>query len=252
MRRPLIAGNWKMHGTIREAVALVEEIRRLLQPPPDDVEVAVCPPFTALAAVRDALAGSGIKLGAQNVHEAPQGAYTGEISLPMLQELGCEYVILGHSERRQYFGETDAGVNRKAKAALEAGVGVIVCVGETLEERRDGRTESVVTRQVRESLAGVPVDDPERLVVAYEPVWAIGTGENASGAQANETIAVIRRELSDMFGRDLAASIRILYGGSVKPENIGEFMAEEEIDGALVGGASLKAASFVGIVKGGS
>lgn len=250
MRRRFIAGNWKMNKTASEAAQLAREILERLQPVGDGVEVAVFPPFTALHAVGQVLQGTGIKWGAQNVHAEPSGAFTGEVSVPMLVDLGCDYVILGHSERRQYFGETDAEVNRKAKAALAGGLGVIICVGETWEERDSGRTEEVVTTQVRESLAGLESDDPEKIVIAYEPVWAIGTGKTATGEEANRVIGIIRKTIADVLGEAQAAATRIQYGGSVKPDNIREFLEQPEIDGALVGGASLTADSFYDLVKG--
>lgn len=250
MRRPFIAGNWKMNKSASEAVKLVEEIQERLHPVGGEVEVAVFPPFTAIQAVSQVLDGTEIKWGAQNVHAEPSGAFTGEVSVPMLTDLGCSYVILGHSERREYFGETDAGVNLKAKAALAAGLGVIVCVGETWEERDSGRTEEVVTSQVRESLAGLTTDDPEKIVVAYEPVWAIGTGKTATSEEANRVIGIIRSTIAGVLGEAQAVATRIQYGGSVKPENIREFMDQPEIDGALVGGASLTADSFHDLVKG--
>lgn len=251
MRRRIIAGNWKMNKTVPEAVRLAKQIKLLVeQEAAERVEVVVCPPFTALHAVAEVLQGSEIRLGAQNVHNEPSGAYTGEISVGMLKDLGCDYVILGHSERRAYFGDTDAVVNVRAKAALAQDLGVIVCVGETLQEKREGRTEAVVTTQVRDSLAGLQPANPEQLVIAYEPVWAIGTGENATGVEANSVIALIRKTVAEVLGTSLAEAVRIQYGGSVKPENINSFLSQSDIDGALVGGASLEAASFAEIVKG--
>jgi triosephosphate isomerase len=251
MRRPIIAGNWKMNKTVPEAVRLAKQIKLLVEEDARErVEVVLCPPFTALHAVGEVLQDSAVKLGAQNVHDQPKGAYTGEVSVPMLKDLGCEYVILGHSERRAYFGETDEMVNRKAKAALSRDLGVIICVGETLHEKREGRTEEVVRTQVRGALAGLEPARPEQLVIAYEPVWAIGTGENATGSEANDVIAMIRRLVGELLGADTAEAVRIQYGGSVKPENIKSFLTQSDIDGALVGGASLEAASFAEIVKG--
>lgn len=251
MRRPIIAGNWKMNKTVPEAVRLAKQIKLLVENDASDrVEVVVCPPFTALHAVSEVLSGSAVKLGAQNVHDQPKGAYTGEVSVPMLKDLGCDYVILGHSERRAYFGETDDVVNRRAKAALAQDLGVIICVGETLQEKREGRTEEVVTAQVRGSLSGLAPNNIEQLVIAYEPVWAIGTGENATGSEANAVIALIRRTIGEVLGQETAEAVRIQYGGSVKPENIASFLTQSDIDGALVGGASLEAASFAEIVKG--
>lgn len=251
MRRRIIAGNWKMNKTVPEAVRLAKQIKLLVeQEAADKVEVVVCPPFTALHAVSEVLQGSEVRLGAQNVHDEPSGAYTGEISVEMLKDLGCDYVILGHSERREYFSETDAIVNTRAKAALKQGLGVIVCVGETLEEKRAGRTEDVVTTQVRDSLNGLEPGNAEQLVIAYEPVWAIGSGETATGEEANSVIALIRKTVAEVLGTELADAVRIQYGGSVKPDNIASFLSQSDIDGALVGGASLEAASFADIVKG--
>ncbi|MDI6852721.1 MAG: triose-phosphate isomerase [Deltaproteobacteria bacterium] len=242
---PLIAGNWKMNKTVPEARALAREIRQGLSPS-RGVEVAVAPPYTALAAVADEIAGSPIKLAAQEVFWEKQGAYTGAISPLMLTDVGCHYVIIGHSERRQYFGETDETVNRKVKAALEAGLFPIVCVGETLEQREQGRTFAVVEKQIRQGLAALAPGQGERLVIAYEPVWAIGTGKTATPDQAQEVHKLIRGLLPEVAG---AADLRILYGGSVTPDNAGELMGQPDINGALVGGASLKAASFLGIIN---
>ena len=244
-RMPIIAGNWKMYTTARAAA----ELCRLLRERIDGlagVEKVVCPPFVFLAHAGRELAGSSIKVGAQNVYWEEEGAYTGEVSPPMLADL-CEYVIVGHSERRKYFGETDETVNRRLKAALAHGLRPIMCVGETLEEREAGRTEEVLLRQVRGGLADV--DMPIAFVLAYEPVWAIGTGVPATGPMANETIGVIRQELTSLYGRELAEAARIQYGGSVTPDNVAEFMSQSQIDGALVGGASLKADAFAAIVE---
>ncbi len=236
-----------MNKTAREAAALAAEIRSALGGF-SAVECVLCPPFTSLRAVREVVAESVIQLGAQNVHWETSGAYTGEISAAMLLEEGCKYVIVGHSERRQYFGETDETVNRRARAALAAGLSPIVCVGETLAEREAGRTFEVIERQVRAGLAGLVGADWERLVIAYEPVWAIGTGRTATAAQAQEVHALIRRQLRDLAG-DAAERIRIQYGGSVKPENAAELFGQPDVDGGLIGGASLQAASFVAIVR---
>jgi triosephosphate isomerase (TIM) len=241
---PLIAGNWKMHKTLGEAQALAREIRQDLKPS-NQVEVAVAPPYTALAAVAQEIAGSPVKLAAQDVFWEKQGAFTGAISPVMLADVGCHYVIIGHSERRQHFGETDAAVNRKVRAVLEADLFPIVCVGETLEQREAGRTLAVVETQIRHGLAGLDPGQGQRLVVAYEPVWAIGTGKTATPAQAQEVHQLIRGLLPEVAG---AAALRILYGGSVTPDNARELMDQPDINGALVGGASLKAASFLGIV----
>ncbi|MFQ5847760.1 MAG: triose-phosphate isomerase [Candidatus Methylomirabilales bacterium] len=247
MRKPLIAGNWKMYETTAAAVALVERLGALLGEG-DEIEVVVCPPFTALPAVREVLHGSRIALGAQNMHWEREGAYTGEISPEMLTDLGCRYVILGHSERRQYFGEADAEVNRKLGAALEHGLSPILCVGETLAEREKGRTFQVVEGQLRGGLAGVGPHAGEHIAIAYEPVWAIGTGHTATPEQAAAVHTFLRKCLAELWGEAAAAAVRIVYGGSVKPDNVDALMAETEIDGALVGGASLKAEAFARIV----
>ncbi|MEW5762365.1 MAG: triose-phosphate isomerase [Bacillota bacterium] len=247
-RRPIIAGNWKMHKTPAEALAFVEDFLPRIAGL-RGVEVVLCPAFPALVPVAGALAGSPVALGAQNMYWEVRGAFTGEVSPPMLAAAGCRYVILGHSERRQYFGETDAGVNRKVKAALAHGLSPIVCVGERLEEREEGRTREVVGTQVRGSLAGLAAEEAQGLVVAYEPVWAIGTGRNARPEDAQEVNAFIRAVLGDLFGAGVAAEIRIQYGGSVTPSNAGELLAQPDIDGALVGGASLDPAGFAAIVK---
>jgi triosephosphate isomerase len=252
-RRPLIAGNWKMHRTHLEALQLTQKLAwALSKEDTGAVEVVVCPPFTALRTVGTLIDGDKlpIGLGAQNCHPEPQGAYTGEVSAPMLAKLGCAYVIVGHSERRQQFGETDELVNRKARAALGNGMQPIVCVGETLEEREAGRTAEVVQGQVRGSLAGLPGEQVAGLVVAYEPVWAIGTGRAATAEDAQETIALVRGTVAELAGRSAADGLRILYGGSVKASNAEELAAKPEIDGALVGGASLDADEFATIVKG--
>jgi triosephosphate isomerase (TIM) len=246
-RRPMIAGNWKMYKTAPEAVALAREIwARAKDPGP--VDVLLAPPFTSLHSVEDVLRGSAILIAGQNMHWESQGAYTGEVSPPMLKAAGCSHVILGHSERRQIFGETDEGVARKAKAAHASDLVPLVCVGETLAERDGGQTEAVVERQVRAALTGLSADQLLATVVAYEPVWAIGTGRNATAAQAQEVHAFIRRLVGQIHGEPAAAALRILYGGSVKPENAGELMAGADVDGALVGGASLTADSFLKIV----
>ncbi|ATW25829.1 triose-phosphate isomerase [Candidatus Formimonas warabiya] len=242
MRRPIIAGNWKMFKTPGEALSLINDLKSLISHV--QAEIVVCPPFVDLPAVVVAVQDTGIKVGAQNMHWEQEGAFTGEVSPVMLAAVGCQYVIIGHSERRQYFFETDEAVNRKVKAALAHGLRPIVCVGETLAQREAGMTGTVVENQVRTGLTGLPQEGRENLVLAYEPVWAIGTGKNASAADAETVIAQIRALLADMFGAETAAKIRIQYGGSVKPENIQELMAQPNIDGALVGGASLKADSF--------
>lgn len=245
MRLPMIAGNWKMNTTISEAIGLVNEMRRGLDAV-SGVDKVICPPFVSLAAVKELLKGSSIKLGAQNLYFAEKGAYTGEISPLMLADL-CEFVIIGHSERRQYFGETGESVNKKIRAALKAGLKPILCLGEKLAENEAGRTEEVVTEQLRSSLAGI--DYHPDLVIAYEPVWAIGSGKAATANQANKTMGLIRRNFAQLYDKAVAQEIRILYGGSVTADNIAEFMPQAEIDGALVGGASLKADQFLSIVR---
>jgi triosephosphate isomerase len=248
-RKKFVCGNWKMHKTSAEARALVAELRGLAEGLAEKVDVAVAPPFTALAAAAEALRGSKIQLAAQNVHAEPQGAFTGEVSAAMLAESGCRHVIVGHSERRQLFGETDEGVRKKVGAVLAAGMRPIVCVGETLAEREAGKTLEVVGRQVRGGLSGLPANVLAALTVAYEPVWAIGTGKTATTAQAQEVHAAIRALLRELAA-GVADQVRIQYGGSVKPDNAAELMAQPDVDGALVGGASLKAADFSQIVKG--
>ena len=243
-RIPIVAANWKMHTTVNTATELFRALRESIDGV-KSVEKVVCPPFVFLALAQQALAGSSIKVGAQNVFWEEKGAFTGEISPPMLVDF-CEYVIIGHSERRKYFGETDEAVNRRLKAALAQGLRPIFCVGETADERQARRTEEVLLRQVRGGLAGIEI--APGFVVAYEPVWAIGTGVPATGEMANETIGLIRRELASLYGDELAQAARIQYGGSVDGANIAEFMAQPEIDGALVGGASLKADVFTTIV----
>ena len=247
MRKPIIAGNWKMNKTVAEARDLVGQILRELGDF-QGVDVVLCPPFTALASVSEALTGSLVDLGAQNMHAQGAGAYTGEIGAPMLRELFCHYVILGHSERRILFGETDEIVNEKVKSAQSANLQPIVCVGETMEERDSGSMAEIVERQVRESLRGLPEEAFSGLILAYEPVWAIGTGINATPEQAQQVHAYIRGQLVSTYGSGPAAGVRILYGGSVKPENAKEILSLPEVGGALVGGASLSAESFLGIV----
>jgi triosephosphate isomerase len=247
MRRPMIAGNWKMFKTIPEAVSLATEIRNGADRP--EVEVLVAPPFTALAAVADALEGSTVRLAAQNMHAEKEGAFTGEISPAMLRDVGCSHVILGHSERRQLFGETDEGVARKTKVALESGLVPISCVGETLAEREAGKTMDVVGRQVGAVLAALTAREASSIVIAYEPVWAIGTGKVATPEQAQEVHAFVRKRIGEIHGVAVADTLRILYGGSVKPDNVAGLMALADVDGALVGGASLKTDSFLKLVR---
>jgi len=247
MRMPIIAGNWKMNTTVDEALDLVDAMLEALDEV-EEVEVVLCPPFVSLDLLAEALEGSSVAVGAQNMHYLDKGAYTGEISPVMLAEL-CDYVILGHSERRQYFGETDELVNKKVVAALHHGLIPIVCVGETLAQHDAGQTEAVVTSQVQGCLAGIEATDVADLVIAYEPVWAIGTGRAASGSGANAVIATIRRTIAELYDVATAQSVRVQYGGSVNAANIAEFVRQPEIDGALVGGASLKAEEFVDIVR---
>lgn len=248
MRKPFVAGNWKMNKLAGQAKILVEEMLPGLQSV-HAVESVLCPPFLSLMLVSELVANTGIGVGAQNLFWETSGAYTGEVSPEMVREF-CDYVILGHSERRAYFGETDQTLNKRVLAALKVGLTPIVCVGETLSENEAGLTADVINRQVVEGLANLTAEQGEKLVVAYEPVWAIGTGRAASGPVANAVLAdIIRPTLADLFGDDIAQGIRILYGGSVTSANAAEFFGQPEIDGALVGGASLKPADFVAIVQ---
>ena len=248
MRKPIIAGNWKMYKTATEAVAFVTRLQKELKGG-GETEVVVAPSFVALAPVAECLKGTEIAVAAQDCYWEEQGAYTGEVSVPMLRDAGCRCVIIGHSERRAYFGEQDEQVNKKVKAVLAHGLRPIVCVGESLAQREQGKTFAVVERQVKEGLKGVGADATRAMVIAYEPVWAIGTGKTASPGQAQEVHAAIRRFLSEIFRAEGAEMIRIQYGGSVKPDNIDELMAQPDIDGALVGGASLEVGSFARIVR---
>jgi triosephosphate isomerase len=248
LRTPLVAGNWKMHKTAAEAAAFVQAFLPLVADV-GDVEIVLAPAFTSIAAVAALTAGSRVAVASQNVHFEAEGAFTGEVSAKMLLEAGATFAIVGHSERRQYFGETDATVNLRAKAALAAGLVPIACVGESLAEREAGETEAVVERQIRGALAGIPASDAARLVVAYEPVWAIGTGRTATPEQAQEVHGRLRALLADIWGADTAATVRILYGGSVNAGNARSLMAQPDIDGGLVGGASLKPDAFAEIVK---
>jgi len=246
VRTPLIAANWKMHKSAAEARRFASELLPRIRGTAN-VEVAIAPPFTALAALAEALSGSSVALAAQNVHPQPQGAFTGEISIPMLQELGCRYCIVGHSERRSLFGETDAFVAEKVAALLGARLRPILCIGETLEQREAGRTHETLRRQLSGSLAKTEVGSADALVVAYEPVWAIGTGRTATPELAQEAHAFIRAWLRDRFGTPAGAT-RVLYGGSMKPENAADLLAQPDIDGGLVGGASLDPADFSAII----
>jgi len=247
MKRDIIAGNWKMNKTNAETKELIKELAPLVKDA--KCEVVVCVPYTDLDAARRAIRGTDIKLGAQNVHWAPKGAYTGEISAEMLKELKVEYVVIGHSERRQYFGETDASVNARTKAAINAGLKAIVCVGELLEEREAGKTTEVVVRQINGGLQGIDKSGLKKIVIAYEPVWAIGTGRTATSKDANDTIAVIRKAVRKLYGKTAARALRIQYGGSMNAKNATELMAMPEIDGGLIGGASLKAEDFAKVVN---
>ena len=245
MRKPIIAGNWKMNNTASEGVALVKAIAPLVKDASCDV--VVCVPAIDIPAVSEALKGTNIGLGAENVHYAEKGAFTGEISAAMLKEYGLKYVIIGHSERRQYFGETDETVNKRTLTAIAAGLTPIVCIGESLEERETGKTEEVLAKQIHEGLKNI--DDITKIVIAYEPVWAIGTGKTATAEQANETIGFIRKTIGEMFCPKCAEALRIQYGGSMNAGNCKELMAMPEIDGGLIGGASLKAPDFAAIVN---
>lgn len=247
MRKPIIAGNWKMNNTIKEGLNLVKEIKSTSLS--NDVEAVVCVPYILLESVKNSIKDTNIKLGAQNMHWEDSGAYTGEISPLMLKEIGIDYCILGHSERREYFNETDDTVNKKLKSALAHGIKPIVCVGETLEEREENKAETKVKNQVVRGFEGIKVDEIKDVVIAYEPIWAIGTGRTASSDDANAMCAFIRETIGVLYGQDAKEIIRIQYGGSVKPGNIRELMGKSDIDGALVGGASLKADDFIKLVN---
>ncbi|HBG61536.1 MAG: triose-phosphate isomerase [Omnitrophica WOR_2 bacterium GWF2_38_59] len=249
MRKPIIAGNWKLNKTIDASIELVTLLKRELSDV-DEVDIVVCPVFTSLSAINDVILESNIDMGAQNLYWEDSGAFTGEVSAPLIKDAGCKYVIIGHSERRQFFGETNQTVNKKIKAALASGLLPIVCVGEVLEERETGKTFDVVKTQVTQSLAGFTPDELSKLIIAYEPVWAIGTGKTATPQQAQEVHKFIRGIIAEIGNDEIAAALRIQYGGSVKPDNIKELMSQEDIDGALVGGASLKPDSFIALVKG--
>ncbi|QEK11859.1 triose-phosphate isomerase [Crassaminicella thermophila] len=247
MRIPIIAGNWKMHKTIKEAIAFVDDIKDHVKN--TDVEVVLCVPFTLLQSVKEATKGTNIKVGAQNMHWEESGAFTGEVSPLMLKELGIDYCVIGHSERRQYFNETDETVNKKVHAALKHEIKPIVCVGETLEQRENGQTNAVVKDQVIKAFKDIESSKVKDVVIAYEPIWAIGTGKTATPEQANEVIYQIREVIKELYGEEVYTEIRIQYGGSVKPNNVEEIMNQEDIDGALVGGASLKPDDFVKLVN---
>ena len=247
MRKPIIAGNWKMNKTPEEAAQLVRDLVPLVKDAKCDV--VVCTPAVCFAAVKPIIEGTNVKLGAQNVHFKASGAYTGELSADMLKASGCEYVIIGHSERRQYFGETDKTVNLRATAAVKAGLTAIICVGDMQDERVDGYTDIIVTYQTQMALKGLTAEELDNVVIAYEPVWAIGTGLTATDEQANETIGVIRKALARKYGQAIADQVRIQYGGSMNPKNVKGLMAQPEIDGGLIGGASLKAPDFSLVVN---
>lgn len=247
MRKPIIAGNWKMHKTIAEAVEFVNEIKGKVNN--TDVEAVICAPFTLLKDLKEATKGTPIKIGAQNMHYADNGAFTGEISAPMLEELDIDYVVLGHSERRQYFNETNETVNKKVLKALEAGIDPILCIGETLEEREADKTKDVCKVQTEKALENVTAEDMKKVVIAYEPIWAIGTGKTATAEQANDVIAYVREVVKGLYGEEISEEVRIQYGGSVKPSNVSEIMNQTDIDGALVGGASLQPADFTELVN---
>lgn len=247
MRKAIIAGNWKMNKTVEEAVKMVEELKPLVKDATCDV--VVCPTFVCLDAVKKAVAGSNIKVAAQNMHFEENGAFTGEVSPGMLEAMGIEYVVLGHSERREYFNETDEALNKKVKAAFAHNLVPILCCGETLEQREAGVTNDFIACQIKVDMAGLTNEQAEKVVIAYEPIWAIGTGKTATKEQANETISAIRKVVEGMYGKEVADKVRIQYGGSVKPNTIKDQMAMSDIDGALVGGASLAATDFSAIVN---
>ena len=247
MRKPIIAGNWKMNMTPSQAKELVTDLIPLVKDAACDV--VVCPPYVDIALVAELVQGTNIQVGAQNIHWAEKGAFTGEISAAMLKEAGAAYAIIGHSERRQYFGETDATVNSRTKAALAAGIVPIICVGESLEQREKGETDAVVSGQVKADLADIPGEAVAGLVIAYEPIWAIGTGKTATDEQANETIGLIRETIASLYGQAVADQVRIQYGGSMNPKNAAELLAQPDIDGGLIGGAALKPEQFVDIIN---
>ena len=247
-RKKFIAGNWKMNTTVDDACKLAKDIVDTMGTV-IDVDIAICPPYTNLSEVAKVINGSTVKLGAQDVHWEASGAFTGKVSCAMLKSVGVTYVIIGHSEQRQYFHETDETVNKKVKAALAAGLLPIICVGETLDERKSGKMDAVIDRQTRGAFAGLSREETLKCTIAYEPVWAIGTGETATPEQANDAHIFIRNILAALYGKETADEIRIQYGGSMKPENAKELLAKSDVDGGLIGGAALKAASFFGIVK---
>ncbi|MFH1644853.1 MAG: triose-phosphate isomerase [Candidatus Omnitrophota bacterium] len=249
MRKPIIAGNWKLNNDLKETVSLVDGLKRELVDI-EAVDIVVCPVYLYMSIVKDLVYDLNIKIGAQNVYWEEKGAFTGEVSPQMLKDVGCEYVIIGHSERRQFFGETNETVNKKVKASLAAGLKPIICVGEMLDERESGKAFDVIKDHITGALIGLTQEDMDSIIIAYEPVWAIGTGKTATPEQAQEVHKYIRGLVKGLFGEEIASKTRIQYGGSVKPENVKELIAQADIDGALVGGASLKIDSFSAIVKG--
>jgi triosephosphate isomerase (TIM) len=248
MRKPIIAGNWKMHKTLGEAESFFDSVKGKL-PDAGQAETVICAPAPFLASLAGRAGDGTPAVGAQTMHEEEKGAFTGEVSPLMLTDLGVRYVVIGHSERREYFNETDQSVNRKVKAAFGHGLVPIICVGESLEEREGGKTAEKISGQVRAALEGIGAEDAANAVIAYEPIWAIGTGKTATSEMANEACAEIRSTIADLFGKETAEQIRIQYGGSVKPENIAELLAQPDIDGALVGGASLEPESFIALAE---
>ena len=246
MRKPIIAGNWKMNKTIEETIEFINEIKDKLND--DKVEAVICAPFTVLKDLKEATKGTNIKVGAQNMHYAENGAFTGEVSATMLKEIGMDYVIIGHSERRQYFNETNEACNKKVLKALEVGINPILCCGETLEQREANETKNICKTQVEEALKDIDVNDISKVVIAYEPIWAIGTGKTATSEDANDVISYIREVVARLYG-EKSNEVRIQYGGSVKPQNVAEIMAQSDIDGALVGGASLAANDYIQLVN---
>ena len=246
MRKPIIAGNWKMNKTIEETIEFINEIKDKLND--DKVEAVICAPFTVLKDLKEATKGTNIKVGAQNMHYAENGAFTGEVSATMLKEIGMDYVIIGHSERRQYFNETNEACNKKVLKALEVGINPILCCGETLEQREANETKNICKTQVEEALKDIDVNDISKVVIAYEPIWAIGTGKTATSEDANDVISYIRKVVARLYG-EKSNEVRIQYGGSVKPQNVAEIMAQSDIDGALVGGASLAANDYIQLVN---
>ena len=246
MRKPIIAGNWKMNKTIDETIEFINEIKDKLNN--DKVEAVICAPFTVLKDLKEATKGTNIKVGAQNMHYAENGAFTGEVSATMLKEIGMDYVIIGHSERRQYFNETNEACNKKVLKALEVGINPILCCGETLEQREANETKNICKTQVEEALKDIDVNDISKVVIAYEPIWAIGTGKTATSEDANDVISYIREVVARLYG-EKSNEVRIQYGGSVKPQNVAEIMAQSDIDGALVGGASLAANDYIQLVN---